>query len=209
MAKKLYVIGVGPGHPDYMVRRGHEIIDTVSTLVASERILADYAKKRHKVHAIKKLTEAVQFIRMEMIDREVAVLVSGDTGFYSFLSYLKQELPEMEMEVVTGIGSIPFAFSRIQKSWEHAKFLSFHGRVPKEEELSEECTLAFITDAMHTAPRIAQLLIEKGFSPKRWAAAFERLSYPDENAVEGALMEIAALDGFSHAVLIVGTEEVF
>ena len=43
MANTLYVVGIGPGNPDYVVPRGLKLIEEAKVLVGSERSLLDFA----------------------------------------------------------------------------------------------------------------------------------------------------------------------
>ena len=60
--------------------------------------------------------------------------VSGDTGYYSLLPYLK-EIFTNPIEVVPGISSMTFAFARLNEVWHDADLMSFHGRQPAPEKL--------------------------------------------------------------------------
>ncbi len=206
MANTLYVIGIGPGHPDYLVPKGHNIIKKMKTIVGSARALEDFARDDQRQYTISgKLQELVVFLQEALEDEDVAVLVSGDTGYYSLLKYLKEHMPSYHIEVIPGISSMSFAFARLQESWHDAELLSFHGRIPSDDALTYEKgrKLGFLTDKEHNPARIAQILIEKGWPKETKAAALERLSYDDEKIVRGTLEDISKLEGFYHAVLVV------
>ena len=44
MAHTLYVVGIGPGNPEYVVPRGLDLIKNAKVLVGSERALEDFAQ---------------------------------------------------------------------------------------------------------------------------------------------------------------------
>lgn len=206
MEHTLYVIGIGPGHPDYMVPLGHKIIEKVNVLVGSARALEDFALEGQKTFPVTgKLKEMAQFVEDHLAHEDVAVLVSGDTGYYSLLQYLKRTFPEVRIEVIAGISSMTFAFARLQESWYDADLLSFHGRVPSDESLvyKEGRKLGFLTDKENNPAQIARILMEKGWPSTTRAAALERLSYDDERIVDSTLEEISTLDGFFHSVMVV------
>lgn len=206
MGHTLFVIGIGPGHPDYMVPRAHQIIRNAHVVVGSARALEDFASPQQKTFPITgKLGEMAEFVRQELEDGDIAVLVSGDTGYYSLLSYLKRVFPETSMEVIAGISSITFAFARLGEVWQDAVLLSFHGRTPKESELQYEPKkkIGLLTDGEYNPAKIATILIQHGWPTDTKAAACERLSYDDERIVRGTLQEITTLEGFSHSVMVV------
>lgn len=206
MAYTLYIIGIGPGHPDYMVPKGKDILAKSSLIVASERALQDFALPGQDTYTVTgKLKEMLAFVKEELIRRDVVVLVSGDTGYYSLMTYLKKNITDCPIEVVAGISSMTFAFARLQESWFDADLLSFHGRVPPEEKLyyAEGRKLGFLTDKEHNPAYIAKKLIAHGWPSTTRAAALTRLSYEDEEIVDATLADIAELEGFDHAVIIV------
>ncbi len=206
MEHTLFVIGIGPGHPDYMAPRGKQIIAQCNVVVGSSRALQDYATAGQLTHAITgKLDEMLLFITKHIENQDVAVLVSGDTGYYSLLPYLKRTLPSMHMEVIAGISSVTFAFARLQEPWQEADLISFHGRVPNINRLYYEQgrSLGCLTDNHYTPAAIAELLMQCGWPPETRAAACERLSYEDEHIVRTTLHEMITLEGFKHAVMVV------
>lgn len=46
MAHTLYVVGIGPGNPEYVVPRGLHLIKQAKVLVGSERALEDFCSAR-------------------------------------------------------------------------------------------------------------------------------------------------------------------
>ena len=42
MAHTLYIVGIGPGNPDYVVPKGLNLIKHATVLVGSERSLEDF-----------------------------------------------------------------------------------------------------------------------------------------------------------------------
>lgn len=206
MGHTLYVIGIGPGHPDYMVPRAHKVIAEAHVVVGSARALEDFAVAGQKTFPITgKLGEMAAFVREELRFGNIAVLVSGDTGYYSLLPYLQRTFPETEIQVIAGISSVTFAFARLGEVWQDADLLSFHGRIPDSDKLAYRPgkKLGLLTDGDYNPARIAQILLEHGWPTDTKSAACERLSYEDEHIVRRSLEDIATLEGFSHSVLVV------
>lgn len=206
MEHTLYVIGIGPGHPDYMVPLGHKIIKKVNVLVGSQRSLTDFAREGQITYSISsKLSEMAEFIKINLITEDVAVLVSGDTGYYSLLQYLKRTFIDTKIEVIAGISSITFAFARLQESWYDAELMSFHGREPEQANLYYKTgrKLAFLTDKNNNPAEIAKKLMSNGWPSTTRAVALQRLSYDDEEIVDENLEKISHLSGFFHAILVV------
>lgn len=210
MAHTLYVVGIGPGNPDYVVPRGLRLIEEADVLVGSERALADFARPGQTTYTVTgKLKEMVTWLTEQLENHDVVVLVSGDTGYYSLLPYLKRNFSDYSIEVVPGISSMTFAFARINEVWQDADLLSFHGRVPPEEALvyAPNRKLGFLTDKIHNGAAIAQVLMEHGWPKDCRIVGCERLSYEDEHIEEFTLETMARSEGFTHAVIIVFAHE--
>lgn len=206
MAHTLYVVGIGPGNPEYVVPRGLQLIKEATVLVGSERALLDFAQPEQLTYPITgKLSALAEWIATQLASSDVVVLVSGDTGYYSLLPYLKKKFPQGPIEVVPGISSMTFAFARIGEVWQDADLLSFHGRVPPESALRYEAgrKLGFLTDKEHNPATIAQILLDHGWPATTTAYACERLSYEDERIEQRSLEAMTGLAGFYHSVMIV------
>lgn len=94
MAHTLYIVGIGPGNPDYVVPRGLNLIKHATVLVGSERSLEDFQEPGQITYPVTgKLSLLAEQIERELNDHDVVVMVSGDTGYYSLLPYLKRNLP--------------------------------------------------------------------------------------------------------------------
>jgi precorrin-6Y C5,15-methyltransferase (decarboxylating) len=65
-------------------------------------------------------------------ENSIAVLVSGDTGFYSaapgIYEALRKSQPGMAISMIPGISSVGAFFARLGLPWQDAALLSFHGR---------------------------------------------------------------------------------
>lgn len=90
-------------------------------------------------------------------------MVSGDPGYYSLLPWLKKRFAGNPIEVIPGISSVQSAFALITEPWQGALWLSFHGRIPDDEQLRYEKgkKMAFLTDHEHNPSYIAKYLIKK------------------------------------------------
>ena len=139
MAHTLYIVGIGPGNPDYVVPRGLTLIKHATVLVGSERSLEDFQEPGQITYPVTgKLSLLAEQIEQELKSHDVVVMVSGDTGYYSLLPYLKKKFTANPIEVVPGISSMTFAFARLNEVWHDADLMSFHGRQPAPEKLVYE-----------------------------------------------------------------------
>lgn len=203
----LYVVGIGPGTPAYILPAALERIRSARVLVGSQRALDDYSQEGQKVFPVTgKLSALQEFIEKELALSDVVVMVSGDTGYYSLLPYLKRTFGSTtKIEVIPGISSVQLAFARMGEVWQDATLVSFHGRIVGEDKLgyTQGKKMAFLTDKEYTPAKIASVLLDHGWPQTAKLTAFERLGYEDENRADGNLQEMTTLVGFSHAVVVV------
>ena len=127
MAHTLYIVGIGPGNPDYVVPRGLNLIKHATVLVGSERSLEDFQEPGQITYPVTgKLSLLAEQIERELNEHDVVVMVSGDTGYYSLLPYLKKKFTANPIEVVPGISSMTFAFARLNEVWHDADLSLIH-----------------------------------------------------------------------------------
>ena len=206
MEFKIIVAGIGPGAREYVVPKALKAIENAKVLVGGSRALADFAQEGQKTFAIKADIKAVMnFIGEELKQNDVVVMVSGDPGYYSLLSSLRKNFPLEQIKVIPGLSSMQVAFAKIALPWQEASLLSFHGRVPKDEDLVyvKGRIIGMLTDNKFNSGRIAEYLIERGWDKNARAYICSRLSYPDEKIACLSLEEAQTKEIASHCVMIV------
>lgn len=206
MEFKIIVAGIGPGAREYVVPKALKAIENAKVLVGGSRALADFAREGQKTFAIKADIKAVMnFIGEELKQNDVVVMVSGDPGYYSLLSSLRKNFSIEQIKVIPGLSSMQVAFAKIALPWQEASLLSFHGRVPKDEDLVyvKGRIIGMLTDNKFNSGRIAEYLIERGWDKNARAYICSRLSYPDEKIACLSLEEAQTKEIASHCVMIV------
>ena len=206
MQFKIIVAGIGPGAREYVVPKALKAIENAKVLVGGSRALADFAREGQKTFAIKADIKAVMnFIGEELKQNDVVVMVSGDPGYYSLLSSLRKNFSIEQIKVIPGLSSMQVAFAKIALPWQEASLLSFHGRVPKDEDLVyvKGRIIGMLTDNKFNSGRIAKYLIERGWDKNARAYICSRLSYPDEKIACLSLEEAQTKEIVSHCVMIV------
>lgn len=178
---KIKVVGLGPGHKDYILPKGMEAINNSNIVIGAKRNLqAMNLQGKESYEITGNLDGAIDFIKNKYIDNRVAVIVSGDTGFYSLLTFLKKHFTAEELEVIPGISSMQYMFARLGESWENAYLGSLHGRDNSfAEGVREHKKVCLLTDKKWTPFMIAQRLIEEGVKDRVMYIG-ENLSYENE-----------------------------
>ena len=185
---KVYLIGVGMGNPDTLTLAARRAIDACPVLIGASRLLEPWREGHTCVPLIAAADIALQ-IRRE--GRDTAVLLSGDTGFYSGAKRLWGLLEDHEVETIPGISSLSYFCARLKTSWQDVHLVSAHGRSHNAvgEIQSHERTFV-LTGGATKAEDVCAELTRRGLGTVRVSVG-EKLSYPDERIVTGTAAELA------------------
>ncbi|GKX31284.1 precorrin-6y C5,15-methyltransferase (decarboxylating) subunit CbiE [Vallitalea longa] len=178
---KVNVVGIGPGHKDYILPMAYKIIEESDVIIGGKRNLDIFESYNKDVYLYNSnLSDMCDFINTNKTRRKLTVIVSGDTGFYSLLDYLQVKIGKEYINVVPGISSYQYLFSKIGKSYKDYGLYSLHGREIKWiEKLKDKKGVFLLTDKKNSPDNIAKQLIEKGLYDIKMIVG-ENLSYDDE-----------------------------
>ena len=186
---KVYLIGVGMGNPETLTVRALEAIQACPVLVGARRLLEPWAESHECVPLIT-AADIAEFIG-KTPEGPVAVLLSGDTGFYSGAKNLWPLLGSYEVETVPGISSLTYFCARIQATWQDAKLVSAHGRAHNlAGEIQRSAKTFALTGGATRVEDVCRALVERELGHVRLSVG-ERLSYSDERIVTGTAAELA------------------
>ncbi len=186
--EKIYVLGVGPGAKAYLPPVTGEKAAECDILVGGRRSLALFEDlEKETIEITGRLDPVIEAIRQKRDGKKIAVLVSGDTGIYSFLPKLGGVFGRDALEVYPGISAVQYFFARLGLCWHEASFISLHGRslddLARLAGNSER--LVVFTDPKHTPALVCCKLVEAGLTDKRIYLG-EDLSYPEEKISSGS-----------------------
>ena len=122
--KKLTIIGIGMSR-ETVTRQAMAAAEEADILMGAERMLEAFSYLG-KSTAVAYTPEQVRLAGEGY--GKIAVLVSGDTGFFSAADSLCRELSDYEIRVIPGISSVSYVFSLIRLPWQNAAIVSCHGR---------------------------------------------------------------------------------
>ena len=205
--KKIQVIGIGPGHRDYVLPAARSAVENSDILIGGRRNLKTFDDFKGRTFPITgDLKAVIDYIKENREGNNIAIILSGDTGFYSMLTYIKKHFSKDEIEVIPGITSLQYLFAKIKDSWQEAPLMSLHGREQNFlEELKKSKKVGLLTDTIHTPEKIAEILIESGLENTRMVVG-EELSYPEERILEGKPEEIIANSPYKMSVVVIDNE---
>lgn len=206
MEHRLIIVGIGPGAPDYLLPAAQRAIAQAEVLVGGKRALSSFARPDQATYAVgSDMADLVQFLRQQIAERDVVVMVSGDPGYYSLLETLRRHFSSETLQVIPGLSSFQVAFARIGLPWQNARVLSAHGRAPEPAALAyaEGAILSFLTDGKNNPARIAGWLLEKGWPGQSEVWLCKNLSYENEAILSVPLAEATQVGGFDSCVMVV------
>lgn len=178
---KVYVVGLGPGHRDYILPIALKVINNSEVIIGGKRHLESIDTESKETYILDgRLESFIDFIKQNYNEKKIAVVVSGDTGFYSLLKYIKRNLNKEIIEVIPGISSMQYMFSKLGESWDDAYIGSLHGREENFiEKIKKYKKVGLLTDKKWTPSSIANELVKNNLSD-RTIYVGENLSYEDE-----------------------------
>ena len=130
-SRRVSLVGIGPGGAGYLTCRAEEACREAGLIIGARRMTEAVNTGGKAVVAAVKPEEIISCIKAHPEYGKAAVVLSGDTGFFSgakrLLALLAEE-PQIESEVIPGISSAAYFCARLGISWEDAALLSLHGR---------------------------------------------------------------------------------
>ncbi|MDX9797478.1 MAG: precorrin-6y C5,15-methyltransferase (decarboxylating) subunit CbiE [Bacteroidales bacterium] len=207
MMNKIYVVGGGPGNIDYIIPIGMKKIKEADIVVGGKRNLDSIDIKGKEIFIIKNnLNDVIDFIKKNYIDKKLVVILSGDPGFYGMLEYLKRYFDKEMLDVIPGISSIQYLFSKIGESWNDSFFCSLHGRdVDIVDIVKKNRKVGVLMDNKMKPEIVAQILLDAGIKEKTIYLG-QDLSYKNEKIIVGTVYDISKItsNGLCAMVIIDG-----
>ncbi|MDR2444793.1 MAG: precorrin-6y C5,15-methyltransferase (decarboxylating) subunit CbiE [Spirochaetaceae bacterium] len=201
MAKQVYIVGAGPGGEGLLTGEAREALAGSECVIGARRLLDSFAAlvQGRETLALTVGEAVIEAIR-DGGRRVYAVLVSGDSGFFSLCKRLfpLARAEGWEVRVLCGISSVAYFASRLGIPYDDAVLISFHGRlrpgcvgVERERLLNELTGLAaqngkcfFLTDGELSPELVCGTLAGRGLGELRISVG-ERLSHQDEKISTG------------------------
>ena len=187
--KRVVLAGLGMGNPETRTLGLERAIREADCLIGAQRMLESVDCAGKRCHTAVLARDVAQFIRSDS-GRRYAVLLSGDTGFYSGARGLVAELTDMDVEVLPGIGSLQYFCAQLRRPWQDVRALSLHGRdcdfVGEVRRNPAVFALVGGSDGAHQA--IARLC-DAGLGTCTVHVG-QRLGYDDERIVSGTAQEL-------------------
>ncbi len=190
MCKKINICGIGPGNPDLILPAVFKLVAQADLIVGGERQLATFDTQGKPTFVFRKSVQELIDILKTTSCQQIVVLVSGDTGFHSLLASIRPHFQLSDLNVVPGISSYQYFFSKLGMQYNDAWIGSLHGQsIDFIAKLNEYKTVFLLTDKTNSWQLIAKKLCEKGLGDTMMFVG-NRLSYPDETIIESTACQL-------------------
>lgn len=215
--QKISLIGIGMGSRASMTVEAAEAIHACDCMIGAQRMLEAVRNVRYgtgvqeshvpelcEYNADKIFTYAESHPEFACI----AVLLSGDTGFYSGakkLSEMFESHPDRyEVKMIPGISSVVCLAARLQTTWEDGAVISLHGQEENFIQTVNKSRKTFLLlGGKGAGEKMVTRLKEYGMDDVTVYIG-NRLSYPDERIVSGHPGELSGdeADGLCVAMIL-------
>jgi precorrin-6Y C5,15-methyltransferase (decarboxylating) len=192
---KIFVVGTGPGSEEFITPAAKNAIAKADVIVGMKKCISLFEGKKSKI--ANNLEEILNYIKSHK-DKDIAILASGDPGFYSILNLILKNFHKKQIEVIPGISSMQLCFAKMKEGWENCKFVSLHGR-EGFIDLGEKTVV--LTDEKWPPNKLAKFLLERGIEGRAWVC--DSLCQAGEKIAEGSLSEIASAKFSGNCVMVI------
>lgn len=126
--RMVYLVGIGPGAEENLTLEAEQVLQKCDCIIGAARILETVKQWEKPMFQSYLPGEIHEWIEEHGEYQTAAVVLSGDTGFYSGAKRLAKELGAYRVVTVPGISSIVYLAAKLNTSWEDACLVSAHGR---------------------------------------------------------------------------------
>lgn len=199
------IIGAGMGTEDSLTGEARHAILESDRVLASPRLREQLASLRADIEGLPFSRFADRAMECEGM---VAVLVSGDTGFFSAAKSLSNALNHRgPVRFMCGIGSMQYFCAKTRTCYENVLPVSLHGR---EGSILGYVTyhprVFVLTGGAHKAHTICESLTENGLGRIRVCIG-ENLGAPEERILTGTAETLARENVDELAVMLIENDE--
>lgn len=158
MNRLFFIIGAGMGTPDTLTGEARRALDAADAVLAT-----------HRLASIGPETEICLFTELAARavganGQTVAVLVSGDVGFFSAAARLREQLaPRGDVRLVCGLSSLQYFCAKLGVSYDDVCVRSLHGRAGSIlGAVSYHKKVFVLTGGAQNAQTVCRTLVDAG-----------------------------------------------
>ena len=197
--KEINIIGMGMSEKT-LTREALDLISEADILIGAKRLINEFAHMKKPSFNAYLSNDILEII--EKTDSEkIAILVSGDVGFYSAAEKLVDVLKDYNPNLISGISSVSYFFAKCSLPWKDANLISCHGLDTNIVSSVRRNRYTFALTGKNI-PELQNELIKYGFGDlKVWIG--ENLGSNEESVQESIISDLGGKEFSSLTVLII------
>ena len=186
---RICLAGIGMGGEASRTKAVQSALEKADILLGAERMIARYSARIEKkpYYTADQIVPYLQQLPRDA--RQVVILFSGDTGFYSGCKKLYDALKEAidekklrgQVHILPGISSVAYLAACVGESYEDAGILSMHGKKVCQlaATVRKQKKTFLLTSGCGDIQQIGRMLVEAGLTDCEVILGYQ-LSYPEE-----------------------------
>ncbi|MGL5754416.1 MAG: cobalt-precorrin-7 (C(5))-methyltransferase [Paraclostridium sp.] len=199
------IIGLGPGNIGYCTKLGEELIYNSDVVIGGKRNLDSICGfKGEKIELNTNLKEIVEYLNKNK-NKNISVIASGDPSIYGIGKYLSNNIDKDNLNIVSGISSMQYIFSKIFIDMNDLYITSSHGKTPDFDYILNHKKVCMVTDNKIGPYEIANEILKRKLN--KVMVVGENLSYENEKITIARPNEIVKVEKFDMNVVVILDEK--
>ena len=195
------VIGLGPGNTDYITKLGEKLIQNSDVVIGGKRNLESIVDfEGEKIEISSNLKEIVEYINNNK-HKQISVIASGDPLIYGIGRYLSKNIDKEDLNIVSGISSLQYIFSKVHIDMNDLYITSSHGKTPDFDYVLSHKKVCMVTDKIIGPQEICKQILDRNL--EKTIVVGENLSYDNERITIGSPEDILNLEDFDMCVVVI------
>lgn len=195
------VIGLGPGNTDYITKLGEKLIQNSDVVIGGKRNLESIIDfEGEKIEISSNLKEIVEYINNNK-HKQISVIASGDPLIYGIGRYLSKNIDKEDLNIVSGISSLQYIFSKVHIDMNDLYITSSHGKTPDFDYVLSHKKVCMVTDKIIDPKEICKQILDRNL--EKTIVVGENLSYDNERITIGSPEDILNLEDFDMCVVVI------
>lgn len=195
------VIGLGPGNTDYITKLGEKLIQNSDVVIGGKRNLESIVDlEGEKIEISSNLKEIVEYINNNK-HKQISVIASGDPLIYGIGRYLSKNIDKEDLNIVSGISSLQYIFSKVHIDMNDLYITSSHGKTPDFDYVLSHKKVCMVTDKIIGPKEICKQILDRNL--EKTIVVGENLSYDNERITIGSPEDILKLEDFDMCVVVI------
>ena len=195
------VIGLGPGNTDYITKLGEKLIQNSDVVIGGKRNLESIVDfEGEKIEISSNLKEIVEYINNNK-HKQISVIASGDPLIYGIGRYISKNIDKKYLNIVSGISSLQYIFSKVHIDMNDLYITSSHGKTPDFDYVLSHKKVCMVTDKIIGPKEICKQILDRNL--EKTIVVGENLSYDNERITIGSPEDILKLEDFDMCVVVI------